>query len=297
MDSSSSDDREDIQKKTFGKWLNSQLATAPAPSPGKPPPVVTDLFYDLRDGLVLLSVLEALTGKKIRRERGMLRVHQLSNVNSALSVLRENKVKLVNIGTADIVDGNAKITLALVWAVILHWQFDKVLGGLQHVSNLERSLLEWCRRSAGALGVVVVDFTTSFQDGLAFNAIVNCHKPNLFDFDVVKRKFALDRLDFAFGIVETHLGISRLLDPEDLFNTKPDKKSVMTYLMCMYEALPHEEDAVYATPTKGKERKRSSKTAAAADARTTGRAGSTSDLIGSPLKTPIKDMTNGRHGI
>ena len=156
------DDRQDVQKKTFGKWLNSQLASVPGP-PGKVT-TVTDLFYDLRDGLVLLSVLEALTGRKMRRERGNLRVHQLSNVNNLLSLLRENKVKLVNIGTADIVDGNPKITLALVWAVILHWQFHKVLGeGLQHVSNLERSLLEWCRKSAGALGVPVADFTASFQ--------------------------------------------------------------------------------------------------------------------------------------
>ena len=144
---SSGDDRQDVQKKTFGKWLNSQLASAPPGPPGRAR-AVTDLFHDLRDGLVLLSVLEALTGRKVRRERGNLRVHQLSNVNNLLSLLRENKVKLVNIGTADIVDGNPKITLALVWAVILHWQFNKVLKGegLQHVSNLERSLLEWCRR-------------------------------------------------------------------------------------------------------------------------------------------------------
>jgi dystrophin len=208
------DDREDIQKKTFGKWLNSQLDSAPHPSAGKET-AVTDLFYDLRDGLVLLSVLEVLTGKKIRRERGSLRVHQLANVNAVLSMLRENRVKLVNIGTVDIVDGNSKITLALVWAVILHWQFDKVLGaGLQHVSNLERSLLDWCRRSSAKLGVVVKDFTSSFQDGLAFAAIVHAHRPHLFDFATsVRRKEPLERLDFAFGVIKQHLGISRLLDP------------------------------------------------------------------------------------
>ena len=273
------DDRVDVQKKTFGKWLNSQLASAPGP-PGKVT-TVTDLFYDLRDGLVLLSVLEALTGKKMRRERGNLRVHQLSNVNNILSLLRENKVKLVNIGTVDIVDGNPKITLALVWAVILHWQFNKVLGeGLQHVSNLERSLLEWCRKSAGALGVPVRDFTASFQDGLAFAAIVHCHRPHLFDFDDVRRRSPAERLDLAFGVIEKHLGITRLLDPEDL--VKPDKKSVMTYLMCVYEVLPHEDDFVPAAPHSAKK-----KSAA-------GKCPSENNIIGSPLKTPIKDMTNGK---
>lgn len=50
------DEREDVQKKTFGKWINSQLAKANAP-------LVTDLFYDLRDGTRLLALLSLLTGR------------------------------------------------------------------------------------------------------------------------------------------------------------------------------------------------------------------------------------------
>ena len=51
-----------------------------------------------------------------------MRVHHLNNVNRALAVLEEHKVKLVNISNEHIVDGSAKITLGLVWAIILHWQ-------------------------------------------------------------------------------------------------------------------------------------------------------------------------------
>lgn len=50
------DEREDIQKKTFAKWINSQLSKG-----GHPP--VTDLFYDLRDGTRLLALLEVLTSQ------------------------------------------------------------------------------------------------------------------------------------------------------------------------------------------------------------------------------------------
>jgi len=32
------------------------------------------------------------------------------------------QVKLVNISSNDIVDGNPKLTLGLVWSIILHWQ-------------------------------------------------------------------------------------------------------------------------------------------------------------------------------
>jgi len=51
-----------------------------------------------------------------------MRVHHLNNVSRALEVLKEQNVRLVNISNNDIVDGNAKITLALAWTVFLHWQ-------------------------------------------------------------------------------------------------------------------------------------------------------------------------------
>lgn len=97
-----SDEHVKVQKKTFGKWINSQLASSSAPK-------VTDLFYDLRDGLILLSVLEKLTKQKLKREKGTLRVHKLSNVAIVLNVLRENQVKLVSISNVDVVDGNPKV--------------------------------------------------------------------------------------------------------------------------------------------------------------------------------------------
>ena len=51
-----------------------------------------------------------------------MRVHHLNNVNKALQILEQNNVKLVNISSNDIVDGNPKLTLGLVWSIILHWQ-------------------------------------------------------------------------------------------------------------------------------------------------------------------------------
>ena len=51
-----------------------------------------------------------------------MRVHHLNNVDKALKVLEEQNVKLVNISNDHIVDGSGKITLGLVWSIILHWQ-------------------------------------------------------------------------------------------------------------------------------------------------------------------------------
>ncbi|XP_071545204.1 uncharacterized protein [Panulirus ornatus] len=230
-------EREDVQKKTFAKWINSQLVK------GQHPPV-TDLFYDLRDGTRLLALLEVLTSKTYKREKGRMRVHHLNNVSRALSILEEHSVKLVNISNEHIVDGSAKLTLGLVWAIILHWQVQGVLKDVMsdlQQTNLEKTLLAWCRQTTkGYHGVDVRNFTTSWTDGLAFNALIHSHRPQLFDWTVLARKHPYARLENAFRLANEHLNIERLLDPEDVNSQVPDKKSIMMYVMCLFQALPHE---------------------------------------------------------
>ncbi|XP_046433422.1 dystrophin, isoforms A/C/F/G/H-like isoform X3 [Neodiprion fabricii] len=234
-------EREDVQKKTFAKWINSQLLK----NHHEP---VSDLFVDLRDGNRLLSLLEVLTTKSYKRERGRMRVHHLNNVNKALQILEQNNVKLVNISSNDIVDGNPKLTLGLVWSIILHWQVHYHLKDLMselQQTNLEKTLLAWCRQnSQNYAGVDIKNFTTSWSDGLAFNALLHKWKPHLFDFNNVSRKHPNARLDHAFKLAQEHLGIERLLDPEDVNTSVPDKKSIMMYVMCLFQSLPHSGDDV-----------------------------------------------------
>ncbi|XP_044044297.1 dystrophin isoform X9 [Siniperca chuatsi] len=232
-----SDEREDVQKKTFTKWVNSQLAKT-----GKPP--VEDLFSDLCDGRRLLELLEGLAGHElVRLERGFTRVHSLNNVNRALQILQKNNVELVNIGAADIVDGNHKLILGLIWSIILHWQvkdvMKDVMAGLQQ-TNSEKILLSWVRQNTRQYPQVnVVNFSSSWNDGLAFNALIHSHRPELFDWSSVEKKTsAIDRLEHAFNKAEQHLGIERLLDPEDVAVPHPDKKSVIMYVTSLFQVLP-----------------------------------------------------------
>ena len=51
-----------------------------------------------------------------------MRVHQLQNIQIVLNYIKFRKVKLVNIRPEDIVDGNQKLTLGLIWTIILHFQ-------------------------------------------------------------------------------------------------------------------------------------------------------------------------------
>uniref|UniRef100_A0A6Q2ZJU0 Dystrophin n=1 Tax=Esox lucius TaxID=8010 RepID=A0A6Q2ZJU0_ESOLU len=231
-----SDEREDVQKKTFSKWINSQFSKA-----GKPP--IQDLFTDLCDGRRLLELLEGLAGHGLVKEKGFSRVHSLNNVNRALQILQKNNVELVNIGGADIVDGNHKLILGLIWSIILHWQVKNVMkdvmAGLQQ-TNSEKILLSWVRQSTKDYSHVdVVNFSSSWADGLAFNALLHSHRPELFDWSVVeKMSSAIERLEHAFSKAEHALGIDRLLDPEDVAVLHPDKKSVIMYITSLFQVLP-----------------------------------------------------------
>lgn len=51
-----------------------------------------------------------------------MRIHCLENVDKALQFLKEQKVHLENMGSHDIVDGNHRLTLGLIWTIILRFQ-------------------------------------------------------------------------------------------------------------------------------------------------------------------------------
>uniref|UniRef100_A0A670ITU7 Utrophin n=1 Tax=Podarcis muralis TaxID=64176 RepID=A0A670ITU7_PODMU len=209
---------------------------------GKPP--IKDMFTDLRDGRRLLDLLEGLTGNPLLKERGSTRVHALNNVNKVLQVLHQNNVELVNIGGTDIVDGNHKLTLGLLWSIILHWQVKDVMKDIMsdlQQTNSEKILLSWVRQSTRPYSEVnVLNFTTSWADGLAFNAVIHRHKPELFSWDKVTKMAPVDRLEHAFNIAKNRLGIEKLLDPEDVAVQLPDKKSIIMYLTSLFEVLPQQ---------------------------------------------------------
>ena len=104
------EERDAVQKRTFTKWVNASLEKA-----GRH---VIDLYQDFRDGCNLIVLLEVLSGRVLPRERGKMQLHKIQNVETVLNFLRHRGVKLVNIRAEDIVNGNAKLTLGLVWTLM-----------------------------------------------------------------------------------------------------------------------------------------------------------------------------------
>ncbi|NXR06571.1 SPTB1 protein, partial [Semnornis frantzii] len=226
------DEREAVQKKTFTKWVNSHLARVTCR--------ISDLYMDLRDGRVLIKLLEVLSGELLPKPtKGRMRIHCLENVDKALQFLKEQRVHLENMGSHDIVDGNHRLVLGLIWTIILRFQIQDIIVQTQEgreTRSARDALLLWCQmKTAGYPHVNVTNFTSSWKDGLAFNALIHRHRPELVNFHNLTKSNARHNLEHAFSVAERHLGITPLLDPEaDVFTENPDEKSIITYVVAFY---------------------------------------------------------------
>ncbi|XP_063428455.1 spectrin beta chain-like isoform X7 [Mytilus trossulus] len=226
------DERESVQKKTFTKWVNSHLIRTGCR--------IADLYIDLRDGKMLMKLLEVLSGERLPKQtKGKMRIHCLENVDKALQFLYEQKVHLENLGAHDIVDGSSRLTLGLIWTIILRFQIQDITvedaGDTSETRSAKDALLLWCQmKTAGYPNVNVRNFTTSWRDGLAFNAIIHKHRPDLIQYEKLQKSNALYNLNNSFEVAEDKLGLTRLLDPEDINVEFPDEKSIITYVVTYY---------------------------------------------------------------
>ncbi|KAJ5078327.1 spectrin beta chain [Anaeramoeba ignava] len=191
-----------VQTKTFTKWCNHHLSKKGAK--------IEDLTSDFKSGLNLIKLLETIGETTFPKynKNPRLRIQMIENVKIALEFIESRGVKLTAIGGEDIVDGNLKLILGTIWTVILRFQIAEIRYNDVDVKN----------------------FTWSWQDGLAFCALIHKHRPDLIDFDSLSKANKGENLQLAFDVAENELGIPKFLDVEDMVDVKPDEKAVMAYL-------------------------------------------------------------------
>ncbi|CAI2163947.1 9011_t:CDS:2 [Funneliformis geosporum] len=153
----------EVQKAKFTKWVNIQLRSleealanlSPVATksflfekPNKRIPQIKAIDEDFRDGKKLIELLEILyeDDKDLPKlERGKSRLHYIQNVNKVLEFLQKKlddsgMIALKAIGSVDIVDGNIKLTLGLIWLIIS--KFIQMTSNIFEVTEEELNQVE-----------------------------------------------------------------------------------------------------------------------------------------------------------
>ncbi|EKV12612.1 Alpha-actinin [Penicillium digitatum] len=218
-----------VQQKTFTKWLNDKLKARRLS--------IEDLVTDLSDGVILIHLLEILGGESLGRyaSRPKLRVQRFENVNKSLDFIKGRRIQMTNIGAEDIVDGNQKIILGLIWTLILRFTISDIN---EEGMTAKEGLLLWCQRKTACYDDIEVrDFSSSWNNGLAFCALLDIHRPDLIDYDSLDKNDHRGNMKLAFEIASNEIGIPDLLDVDDVCDvTRPDERSLMTYIAYWFHA-------------------------------------------------------------
>ncbi|XP_043237014.1 filamin-A-like isoform X4 [Amphibalanus amphitrite] len=219
-----------IQQNTFTRWANEHLKNASKH--------IYSLETDLEDGLILIALIEVLSGKKMPKhsKRPTFRSQKLENVSVALKFLeRDENIKIVNIDATHIVDCHLKLILGLIWTLILHysismpmWEGDENVPGEKGPTPKQR-LMNWIGSKMPDLPVR--NFTSDWRDGKAIGALVDGVAPGLCpDWSDWRPEDALKNATEAMGLADDWLNVPQLIQPEDMIDPNVDELSMMTYL-------------------------------------------------------------------
>ncbi|KAL8173564.1 UNVERIFIED_CONTAM: Dixin [Gekko kuhli] len=106
------------QLQAYVAWVNSQLKKKPEVKP------VQDLRRDLRDGVVLASLIEIVAGEKLSGVQVSPSSQQemKENVEKVLQFVASKKIRMHQTSAKDIVDGNLKSIMRLILALAAHFK-------------------------------------------------------------------------------------------------------------------------------------------------------------------------------
>ncbi|KAL4157617.1 hypothetical protein PRNP1_006634 [Phytophthora ramorum] len=219
----------DVQKNTFTRWANTYLSRKRM--------TIDDLYEDLKDGIRLISLLQIICREKVCRKfnkKPRMRIQKMENLNFAFTFMQKKNVNVTNIGSSDILDGNNKLVLGLMWTLIKAFQVAEI--DVEGVSGKD-GLLLWVNRSLADYPTVQVkNFSSSWADGMAFCALIHRYAPTLIDFNQLNPKDPQTNVKLAFDIAREKFRIPQLLEVENVAGQlKPDEKSITTYVSLLFK--------------------------------------------------------------
>ncbi|XP_064022266.1 smoothelin-like protein 2 [Pogoniulus pusillus] len=116
--------------------------------------------------------------------------------------------------------------------------------GVASASSIKQILLDWCRsKTMGYKHIDLQNFSSSWNDGMAFCALVHSFFPEAFDYNKLDPANRKQNFEMAFTMAEKMAQCERLIEVDDmlLMGHKPDPMCVFTYVQSLYNHLRHFE--------------------------------------------------------
>ncbi|GAM22511.1 hypothetical protein SAMD00019534_056860 [Acytostelium subglobosum LB1] len=204
-------------------------------------PFVNNLFQDLRDGLVLLRVLDKINPgcvdwKRVNQVVPMNKFKMVENCNYAVDIGKSMKFSLVGIGGPNIVDGTEMPTLALVWQM-MRYNVVTILKELSKGAGKELSDSEMVKmandrvKTSGKTSRMENFQDKSLSNSIFFldllNSIRNCVDYKLVHSGQISDEDKLMNAKYTISVTRK-LGGCIFLLPEDIVEVK--SKMILTLI-------------------------------------------------------------------
>ncbi|NXF72374.1 SMTL2 protein, partial [Sclerurus mexicanus] len=112
--------------------------------------------------------------------------------------------------------------------------------GVASASSIKQILLDWCRsKTIGYKHIDLQNFSSSWNDGMAFCALVHSFFPEAFDYNKLDPANRKQNFELAFTMAEKMAHCDRLIEVDDMLmmGPKPDPMCVFTYVQSLYSHL------------------------------------------------------------
>ncbi|KAH8420178.1 hypothetical protein KR009_006865 [Drosophila setifemur] len=223
------------EEKTYRNWMNSMGVS----------PHVNWLYSDLADGLVIFQLFDVIkpgivNWSRVHKRFTPLRkfMEKLENCNYAVDLGKQLKFSLVGIAGQDLNDGNATLTLALIWQLMRAYTLS-ILSRLANTGNpiIEKEIVQWVNNRLAEAGKQ--SKLRNFNDQAIADAkividLIDAIKEGSINYELVRtsgtQEDNLANAKYAISMARK-IGARVYALPEDITEVKP--KMVMTVFACM----------------------------------------------------------------
>ncbi|KAM9924714.1 hypothetical protein OXX80_011137 [Metschnikowia pulcherrima] len=229
------------QQRTMARWVASKTKRE-----------IADISTDLCDGIVLVELINKIVeetkavsyGPTLLYTKPKFTLQKMENVDDVLKFCRlVLQMNTCNISAEDVVGGNTKLILGLIWSLFIFSSAKMVAlkSESKSLCEIKAILLHWLNVVGKSKALPVLhnfnkDWSIQQENrpDLVFAAILDFYVPKLVDYKRIQAGRRLAGLQQIIALADSSLGIPDLAVADDFNVLVPDEKCILFYVLEWY---------------------------------------------------------------